>query len=68
MEPGGVDQKTAADRGRLIAAGGELEAAGAHTAGEDRSAQHHNRTGALSLALISEHQRMAVDNAGRGRQ
>ncbi len=68
VEPRGVDQIAAADDVRLVAAGRQLEAVAARPPGEDRGAQHDRSTGGLGLALIGEHQRVAVDDPGRRRQ
>src|SRR5271170_2211211 len=55
-------------RGRLFAAGREVEAAASYPSGEDRGTQYDRRAGGLGVALIGQHQRMAVDDAGRRRQ
>ncbi len=68
IKPGGVDQVTAANGAGLVAAGFELEAVGANPPAEDRGAQRDRRTGSLGLALVGEHQRVAVDDPGRRRQ
>ena len=68
MEAGGVDQDAAADRGRLVAADIEFEPVRPDPAAQHRRAERDKGAGFLGLALVGEHQRVAVDDAGRGRQ
>src|SRR5215472_124858 len=66
VQSGGVDEKTAPDGGRLVAADAKFETVVAYITSEDWVTQHNDRAASLGLALICEHQRVAVDNAGRG--
>ena len=67
-KPGGIDEEAAPQRRRLGAADRELEPALAHPARQHRRAKRHSGARRLSLALIGEHQRVAVDDPGQRRQ
>src|SRR6185437_11226542 len=67
VKPGAVDEQIAVERHPLAAADLEREAVARDAAFEHRRTQHHAGAGILGIGLISLHQRMAVDDAGRGR-
>src|SRR5262245_58416137 len=68
IEPGRVDEVTTANGSRLVSANGQIETVIANPTRQNRSAQYNHRPGRLGLALKSEHQRVAVNNSGRGRE
>src|SRR6185437_4328346 len=67
IEPGAIDQHAAGEPHRLGAADFQLEPVGGGPAALDRRPADDHRASSLGVALIGEHQRMAVDDAGRGR-
>ncbi len=67
VEPGAIDQVPAGELHLLGAADAQREPVIGDPAAFDRRAEDHHGAGRLGIALIGEHQRMAVDDAGRGR-
>src|SRR5439155_6606948 len=61
IKPSSVDEIPAADRRRLVAAYRELKPVTAHMAAQYRRAERNKGARLFRLALITEHQRMAVD-------
>ncbi len=69
VEPGGIDQISAADGVGLVAADRRARTRRRGTFPPKIGVRKHDhRAGGLGLALIGEHQRMAVDDPGRWRQ
>lgn len=65
LQAGGIDQHVAAQAHGLVAAELQVEAAfGAHPAGHQRGVEHALGAGVLGIALVGQHQRVAVDDAG----
>jgi hypothetical protein len=50
----------------LFPADGQIETVVANPAGKHRGAEYDHRAGRFGIALKGEHQRMAVDDTGRG--
>ncbi len=68
VKPARVHHRPGADAERLVAAGRDLDAVVAHRAAGDRALEGDHRAVRLRVALQREHEGVAVDHPGRGRE